>query len=88
MVMGAMSLELQCKRTLHTYLKNASYFFVFCYRSSDNSRIASGGVDRSVLLFDVGSGEIVRRYTAHWEVKVNIIKAFDRMELNSMHNRE
>ncbi|RCH82329.1 hypothetical protein CU098_000683, partial [Rhizopus stolonifer] len=35
--------------------------------ASDNAKIASGGVDRSVLLWDVGTGEIMRRYTAHWE---------------------
>lgn len=37
-------------------------------RSSDNGKIASGGVDRSVMLFDVASGEVMRKYTAHWEV--------------------
>lgn len=36
--------------------------------SPDNAKIASGGADRSVILWDVGSGEILRRYTAHWEV--------------------
>ncbi|CEP07734.1 hypothetical protein [Parasitella parasitica] len=41
-------------------------------RSSDNGKIASGGVDRTVLLWDVGSGEIIRRYTAHWE-RVNSV---------------
>lgn len=40
----------------------------FLYRSADNAKIASGSNDRSVLLWDVTSGEILRRYTAHWEV--------------------
>jgi mitogen-activated protein kinase organizer 1 len=42
------------------------------YSSSDNGKIASGGVDRSVLLWDVSSGEVLRRYTAHWEVNENL----------------
>ena len=37
-------------------------------RSPDNGRLASCGADRAVILWDVGTGEILRRYTAHWEV--------------------
>lgn len=41
---------------------------MYLYRASDNAKIASCGADRAVILWDVGTGEILRRYTAHWEV--------------------
>lgn len=54
------------KRKGCRYIKNTHFIF---NSSFDNGKIASGGVDRTVLLWDVSSGEITRRYTAHWEVR-------------------
>lgn len=32
----------------------------------DNARFASGGADRAVLLWDVGTGHVLRRFSAHY----------------------
>jgi mitogen-activated protein kinase organizer 1 len=48
-------------------------FIIYIKSSPDNGKIASGGADRQVLVWDVTSGEIVRRYTAHWE-RINAIE--------------
>lgn len=40
------------------------------FSAPDNSKIASCGVDRSTLLFDVSSGDIIQRFTGHVEVLI------------------
>lgn len=37
-------------------------------RAHDNSRIASGGADRAVILTDVGTGQHIRTYRGHLSV--------------------
>lgn len=56
-------------RSVSLGYSNTHSTFTAVISASDNAKIASCGVDRAVILWDVGTGEILRRYTAHWEVK-------------------
>jgi WD40 repeat protein len=41
-------------------------------RSTDNAKLASCGADKAVILWDVGTGSILRKFTSHWE-RVNAV---------------
>jgi len=44
-----------------------------CQGSCDSSQIVSGGMDKCVLLWDVSTGQVVKRYRAH-VATVNCVK--------------
>jgi mitogen-activated protein kinase organizer 1 len=44
----------------------------FIVRSTDNAKLASCGADKAVILWDVGTGSILRKFTSHWE-RVNAV---------------
>lgn len=73
LVMVAMFSAFQCSYCTMEFSwqvddRSLTPWYMYLYRASDNAKIASCGADRAVILWDVGTGEILRRYTAHWEV--------------------
>jgi mitogen-activated protein kinase organizer 1 len=42
--------------------------FFFFHSSTDNSRFASGGGDKSAFLWDVSTGKVIRRFQGHFNV--------------------
>lgn len=58
------------KSTVNTYV--LTLLTIYCVSTSDNSRFASCGNDRSVLCWDVSTGSVIRRYAGHYEVSEDI----------------
>lgn len=49
---------------LKTY-SGHGYEVLDAHSSGDNSQICSGGMDKSVILWDVASGKVLRKYRGH-----------------------
>ena len=54
-------------------MKIDGYFIFIFVRSHDNSRFVSAGLDRCIFLWDVGTGNIVRRIRGH-NNKINTLE--------------
>ena len=44
--------------------------YLSSHRAHDNSRLASGGADKAVILTDVGTGQHIRTFRGHMSVSV------------------
>ena len=52
------------------------YEVLGCDASGDNSKVTSCSADRTVVLWDVGTGQVLRKYRGHISVskKINVKK--------------
>lgn len=60
-------------KPIKTYTSGHSYEILALDVSPDNSRFASGGGDKNVLLWDVATSTILRRFSAH-EGRINDVR--------------
>lgn len=52
-------------------LRSALIFLPWLSSSFDNSSLCSGGGDKAVVLWDVASGQVVRKFRGHAGVSTN-----------------